>query len=133
MKEVTLITLLALFLFSGTALAVDLNGTWVADNWCVPGHDSDNPSVPKYEQSTMVVTQNGRFFTTSNSTPNPDEECGGVIQGKKIYLTCPPPLVNPDYKTGTIFHGELKNKNRIVGINQNPDDGATCYIRVRRQ
>lgn len=131
MKKITLITFLAFFLFSGTALAVDLNGTWVADNWCVPGKNPSNPSVPKYEQSIMVVTQNGRFFTTDNITPTPDEVCGGVIQGKKIYLTCPP--VNPSAITGTIFHGELKNKNRIVGINQKPDEGATCYIEARRQ
>lgn len=133
MKRIALITFLAFFLFCGTALAVDLNGTWVADNWCVPGDTLGQPSIPKWEESTIVITQNGRFFTTSNSKPNPDEECGGIIQGKKIYLTCPPPLDNPDHKTGTIFHGELKNRNRIVGINHIPDDGATCYIRVRRQ
>lgn len=131
MKKIALITFISLFLFSGTALAVNLNGTWVADNWCVPGHDPNNPSEPKYEQSIIVITQNGRFFTTDNIIPTPGEECGGVIQGKIIHLTCPP--TNPSAITGTIFRGELKNKNRIVGINHVPDDGATCYIRARRQ
>ncbi len=130
MKKITLITFLAFFLFSGTALAVDLTGTWVADNWCVPGNDSD-PWMPKYEESTVVITQNGRFFTTANINPTPGEECGGVIQGKKIYMTCPP--VNTSAITGTIFQGELKGPNKIIGINHIPDDGATCTIEAFRQ
>ena len=131
MKKITLITFLAFFVFSGTALAVNLNGTWVADNWCVPGDDSDNPSLPKYEQSEVVITQNGRFFTTANITPTPGEECGSIIQGRTIRMTCPP--TNPSADTGTIFHGHIRGNNLIIGINHIPDDGATCYIRARRQ
>jgi hypothetical protein len=131
MKAATIMTLLAVFLLAGNAMAVDLSGTWVTDNWCVPGDDPNNPTVPKYEESRVVITQQGQFFTTENIIPTPGEECGGVIKGKEVHMTCPP--ANTSAVTGTIFHGEIKGKNKIVGINHIPDDGATCTIEARRQ
>jgi len=115
MKNITLLTLTAMMLFAGNAVALDLNGTWIADNQCVPG-DGDAPYlVPKSEDSTITVTQEGIFFTTDNDE---GEICGGVINGKSISMTCP----------GTLFYGEFKPPKTIIGVNHILDDGATCSV-----
>ena len=129
MKRITFLTLCALLFFAGNAVAANLTGTWLADNWCVPGEiPSDpnvpyDPTIPKYESSTIEIDHQGMFFTTNNIVPSPGEECGGVVDGKSIFLTCP----------GTLFQGELKGQNEIIGINHNVIDGATCSVTAYRQ
>jgi hypothetical protein len=67
------------------------------------------------EYFLIYLTQDGDFFTTFNPIPTYGEECGGVIDGNKISMTCP----------GTFAYGEIKGKTMFV-INHNPGDVATC-------
>ena len=120
MKRFNFLTLIAMMLFAGNVLAIDLNGTWTADNQCVPGETTANPLVPKIEESVIDIVQEGIFFETDNRS---GENCYGVISGKSISMTCP----------GTLFYGEFNPPKTIVGINHIPVDGATCSIVAIKQ
>jgi hypothetical protein len=117
MKQLTTLILITLFAMTGNAGAATLDGTWSTMDSCVPGNDPADPTNPKEETGTVTIVQKGAFFLVNGI-------CGGVIDGKKISMTCPP--TDPLTGTGTIFQGELKGKNEIIGINHIPDDGATC-------
>ena len=122
MKRFNFLTLIAMMLFAGNVLAIDLSGTWTADNQCVPGNDPDEPLTPKAEITKITIEQNGIFFETDNGS---GENCYGVISGKSISMTCP----------GTLFYGEFNPPKTIVGINHKPDpeDSATCSVVAIKQ
>ena len=128
MKNVIYLSLVAVFLFAGNAIAADMNGVWVAQNLCISGDVL--PDNPEPKESRMEIIQDGIFFITIGIYPQVGEKCGGVIIGKVIAMTCPP---NQDTGTGTIFNGELKTPNLIEGINHVPDDGKTCSVIAVKQ
>jgi hypothetical protein len=132
MKRIFFVMLLPAMLLTGNAFAADLTGLWRADNYCTPCSDIESdkcvvkvePTV-KYEESYVLITQEGDFFNTDSW----NDECGGLLIGKGISMTCPP----TGDGTGTIFQGELKGPNIIEGVNFNPSDGSTCSVTAYRE
>jgi hypothetical protein len=131
MKRFFLVMLLPAMLLTGNAFAADLTGLWRADNYCTPCFDTGSekcivkvPPTVKYELSYVLIVQEGEFFNTESWY----DECGGLIIGKSVSMTCP-----AGDGTGTIFQGELKGPNIIEGVNFNPSDGATCSVTAYRE
>jgi len=119
MKKVFVLIILSLFIVVGNVVAADLTGIWEGTMYC-----SDDGETGEYFQ--VEIEQEGDFFTSTNIIPTVGEECGGVIDGNNIYMTCP----------NTIAYGELKGKTWYI-INHKPHEseqvggnwvywGATC-------
>ena len=132
MKRISLFCLFVMVLFAGNAWAATLDGDWTAINTCIGGNYTD-PANPQVNITSVEFFQVGMHFTALNAG---GELCGGIIDGKSIYLTCPPQIAeNPDdqvFQEGTVFQGILKGQNEITGVNHVPQDGKTCFIEVLR-
>jgi len=102
-----------------TVMSADLTGSWTAENLCVSGEYFPGNEIP--EISNFTIEQDGIYFLVDNEAA--DEQCGGIIIGKEVSMTCPP---SSEGGTGTLFFGTLKGPNMIEGINHVPDDGKTC-------
>ena len=91
---------------------------FVYSNWKWEGYIScsndlvDDP--PMYFKGEII--KKGAFFTTLNITPTPGKKCNGVIDGKKISMTC---------ENGTLVYGEIIGKTIHI-TNYMRSDNSTC-------
>lgn len=121
MKILSVMILASLLIVVGNAAAANIEGTWTGTMYC-----SDREPGDTGETFTVEITQQGDFFTTYNPA-NPDETCGGVIDGNKISMTCRVFSSVPEVldSSVTFAYGEIKGKVIYI-INHKPGEPATC-------
>ena len=111
MKKVFVLIIFSLFIVVGNVAAFDFNCEWEGYLSCSNDLADDSPINFKGE-----INKKGAFFTTINITPTPGNKCEGVIDGKKISMTC---------ENGTFGYGEIKGKTIYI-INYIRADNSSC-------
>ncbi|MCG6972163.1 MAG: hypothetical protein LJE66_03370 [Desulfobacterales bacterium] len=111
MKKVFVLILFSLFIVAANVAAFDFSCRWEGYISCSKDSVDDPPVYFKGE-----IKKKGTFFTTLNITPTPGKKCSGVIDGKKISMTC---------ENGTFVYGEIKGKTINI-IDYIRSDNSTC-------
>ena len=111
MKKVFVLIMFSLLIVVGNVAAFDFSCKWEGYMSCSNDLADDPPIYFKGE-----INKKGTFFTTLNITPTPGNKCSGVIDGKKISLTC---------ENGTFVYGEIKGKTILI-TNYIRSDNSTC-------
>jgi hypothetical protein len=113
MKITFVMILFSLFIVAGNVAAFDFNCEWEGYMKCSNDLADEPPIYFKGE-----ISKKGTFFTTINITPTPGEKCNGVIDGKKISISC---------ENGTFGYGEIKGRTIYI-TNHKPPNTAICKI-----
>jgi hypothetical protein len=111
MKKAFVLIIFSLFIVVGNVAAFDFNCKWEGYISCSNDFADDPPMYFKGE-----IIKKGAFFTTLNITPTPGKKCNGVIDGKKISMTC---------ENGTLVYGEIIGKTIHI-TNYMRSDNSTC-------
>ena len=111
MRKASVLIMFSMFIFASNVVAFDFNCEWEGYISCSNDFADEPPTYFKGE-----ITKIGTSFTTLNITPTPGAKCRGVIDGKKISMTC---------ENGAFVYGEIKGK-KIHIINYIRADNSTC-------
>ena len=115
MKYLIAPIIFSMIVVAGNVAAADLNGEWVGSQSCSNDYGATSENID------ITINQIGDIFTTHNTS---SQTCGGVLDGKKISISC------PDY---TIAYGELQGKTMyFINHNPLPTEGKTCKGSVTR-
>ena len=111
--------LFSLFIVVGNVAAFDFNCKWEGYISC---SNDLVESPPMYFKGEII--KKGVLLTTLNITPTPGKKCNGVIDGKKISMTC---------EDGAFVYGEIKGKKihitNIIRSDNNTCKGSATLIR----
>ena len=111
MKKAFVLIIFSLFIVVGNVAAFDFNCKWEGYMSCSNDLADAPPIYFKGE-----IKKRGEFFTTINITPIPGNKCKGVIDGKKISMTC---------ENGTFVYGEIIGKTIHI-TNYMRSDNSKC-------
>ena len=111
MKKVFVLIMFSLFIVVGNVAAFDFSCEWEGYMSCSNDLADAPPIYFKGE-----INKKGTSFTTLNITPTPGKKCSGVIDGKKISMTC---------ENGAFAYGEIKGKTIDI-TNYIRSDNSTC-------
>ena len=111
MKKVFVLIMFSLFIVVGNVAAFDFSCEWEGYMSCSNDLADAPPIYFKGE-----INKIGTSFTTLSITPTPGKKCSGVIDGKKISMTC---------ENGTFAYGEIKGKTIHI-TNYIRSDNSTC-------
>ena len=111
MIKVFVLIMFSLFIVVGNVAAFDFSCEWEGYMSCSNDLADAPPIYFKGE-----INKIGTSFTTLNITPTPGKKCSGVIDGKKISMTC---------ENGAFAYGEIKGKTIDI-TNYIRSDNSTC-------